>query len=414
MKYKNQELLRDWQHNDEAMQELTQHSPSKTAKKATITAILTSTNSERLLGCKVKKVDSAKMVSSTTTPTPLMAALVEAMGDNVVSLPQLLSTYYPNVPQREDYIEALKLGLTNMVELEAITKSHHRPKRLTPVQKLFYVLSKDDFRRDDKRVFADVTRAIALAAFNRVSGQPLVKSAGRGLYITHDTIRNCMQRPAVATADQIANSLVLLRIAGYVRLAQPEEWTEAGKLLAVSHDAAGKAVVSHHIYVLGNFSAANWSLITQNFNLDLHTSIGRTMLIQFLGADTVHNYFPDLSGGVSQPTINFMLTRSGESASNFPVMTLKAATDTVQAIDGVAKSTAGKYVDQVLLVKPIQMAKMSAREARENGYNLDEWQAGSPAEKLLFSTSQDALLMCIERLKHANKKGVRVSQLLED
>lgn len=419
MKYKNATLLQNWQDNGEAMQELTKHADSKTAKKTTITAVLTSTNAERLLGCKVQKVGKQKMVKSTTTPTHLMPALVQAMGDNVTSLPAFLSTYYGNVAHREDYVEALKLGLTNMVAIDSITGAHRAPKRPTPAQRLLYVNGKMDIYRNDKRVLADIIKAVSLALFNQVSGQPLVKSAGRGLYLTRDTIRDCMTRPTEATDEQLSNALVLLRIAGYLHLAQDDELTDAGKKLATTFDAKGKAIASHRVYGVGDFAAVNWEQITRNFRLNLNTRIGRTVLVQFLGQDVVHDYFPDLSGGVSQPTINFMVKRANESGDNRPIMSLRAASDTVQAIDQVSEATARKYVDQVLVCKGVNAAKMTTREALDSGYDLDSWKSGNNSEKLIVPTTQYALLMCIERLKRANAKGVkaselRVSQLLDE
>lgn len=419
MKYKTAKQLQNWQSNSEAMAELTKHAPSKTAKKTTLAGILTATNAERLLGCKVQKIGKQKLATPPRQAIALLPALVEAMGDNVVSLPQLLSTYYSNVAQRTDYVAALKLGLTNMVAIDSITNAHHAPRKPTPAQRLMYVNGKMDIYRNDKRIFADVARAVSLALFNQISGQPLVKSAGRGLYLTRDVVRDCMQRPTEATDEQLSNALVLLRVAGYLHIAQDDELTDAGRKLATTFDTKGKAIASHRVYVVGDFAAVNWEQITRNFRLNLNTRIGRTVLVQFLGLDVVRDYFPDLSGGVSQPTINFMVQCANESGDNRPIMSLKAASDTVQAIDGVTEATSRKYVDQVLVCKGVNAAKMSTKEALESGYDLDSWKSGSPAEKLIVPTTQYALLMCIERLKRANAKGVkvtelRVSQLLDE
>lgn len=411
LKYKTQDTLRDWQHHADEMQELTKHADSKTNNKNTITAILTSINAERLLGCKVKKVGKQKMVSSTTTPTPLMPALVQALGDNVTSLPELISTYYSNVAQRADYVAALKIGLTNMVAIDSITGAHRAPKMPTPAQRLLHVNGKMDIYRDDKRIFADVARAVSLALFNQLTGQQLTTMAGRGLYLTRDVIRQCMTRPTEATDEQISNSLTLLRICNYLHIAQADELTDAGKKLATTYDAQGKAIASHRVYFVGDFAAVNWEQITRNFHLNLNTRIGRTVLVQFLGLDVVRNYFPDLSAGVSQPTINFMVQRANASGDNRPIMSLKAASDTVQSIDGVTEATARKYVDQVLVCKGVNASKMTTREALDSGYDLDSWKSGSPAEKLIVPTTQYALLLCIERLKRANAQGVKVAEL---
>lgn len=414
MKYSTSDVLKDWQNKPEEIEALTKHAPSKTAKKQTLADILNSVNAERLMGCKVKKVDGMKYFTSTTKPTSLVSGLVDAMGDNIVSLPEFLTDFYPNVLQRTDFVDSLKLGLTNIVDLDAVTAGRHIPKHPTPVQRLYYVMGRDDFRRDDKRVLSDVTRALSIALFNQVTGQPLVKSAGRGLYLNRQVIRQCMARPTEASDEQISNALVLLRLAGLLHLAQDDELTEAGKKLSYSHDKAGKPVKSFHIFVVGNFGNVDWELFSRNFKLDLHTTIGKTLLTEVLGLYNVETYFPDLIGGVSETTIDFMVTKANESASNTPIMSLKAARDTAQAIEDVASSTAGKYIDQTLVLKKVKATKMSTSEALDNGYNLDEWKSGSPAEKLILPTSEDSLRMCIERLKRANKKGIKVSQLLDD
>ncbi|MHB9774164.1 MULTISPECIES: hypothetical protein [Lacticaseibacillus] len=413
MKYNTQGLLRDWQHNKPAMQELARHAASKTAQKPTITAILTATNAERLLGCKVQKIGKQKLATPPRQAIALLPSLVEAMGDNVASLHQLLSAYYSNVVQREDYVAALKLGLTNMVAIDFLTDRHHKT---TPAsqRKLFQVMGRDDIYRNDKRILSDVARAVSLALFNRVSGKQLTTVAGTGLYLTRDIIRDCMQRPTEATDEQLSNALVLMRIAGYIHLAQNNELTDAGKKLVIVHDKQGKEIANHRVYVVSDFGKANWQMVQKNFALNLNIRLGHTVLGQLLGRDVVSAYFPDLSGGVTRPVIGFMLSRACDSADNTPIMTLAVARDTTQSIADVSPSAAAKYVDQCLVLKSVQATKMSIKEARENGYNLDEWQINSPAEKLIVPTNTDALMMCIERLKRANIKGVKVHQLLND
>jgi hypothetical protein len=413
MKYKTQDTLQDWQHHADEMKELTKHADSKTNKKTTITAVLTSINAERLLGAKVVKVGKQKMVKSTTTPTPLMPALVQALGDNVTSLPELLSTYYWNVYQRPDYKDALLVALNNIVAIDYVVDRHHQ-KTPASQRKLFQVFSRDDIYRDDKHILSDVARAVSLALINKVSGQQLTKTAGRGLYLTRDAIRDCMARPTEATNEQLSNALVLLRISGYLHLAQDDELTEAGKKLATTFDAKGNPVASHRVYVVGDFAEADWSLVQRSFRLNLNCRIGHDVLTQLLGHDTVASYFPDLSGGVTGVVVGMMLSKVNEVGDNTPVCTLKAARDTCESITGVSSATASKWIDQCLAIRPVHAAKMTTKEARENGYNLDEWEAGSPAQKLVVPVTEDALMMCIERLKRANAKGIKVSQLIDD
>ncbi|WP_461223806.1 hypothetical protein [Lacticaseibacillus suihuaensis] len=414
MKYATQPILSDWQHNADAMAQLTQHAPSKTAKKTTITAILSSTNASRLLRCKVQRVGKQKLATPPRQAISLTAALAEAMGDNVVSLPEMLAAYYPNVQQREDYRSALKLGLTNMATIDFLTDRHHK-KTPASQRKLFQVFSQDDIYRQDKRILADVARAVSLALFNQVSGSQLTVEPGCGLYLTRDTVRACMQRPAEASDEVLANALIQLRVAGFLRLAQDDELTEKGRVLSVSHDSAtGKPVETHHIYVVSDFNDADWSLVQRNFKLNLNTRIGKTVISQLLGEDAARDYFPDLHSGVTAPVIGFMLAQASNAVDNTPIMTLAAAQDTTEAIANVSKATATKYVDQCLALRAVQAMKLSAREARALGYDLGEWQVGSPAEKLVVSTNSDVLLQCLKTLavKAGNKD--KISQLLDD
>lgn len=411
MKYKTQDTLRDWQHHADEMKELTKHADSKTNKKTTLTAVLTSTNAERLLGCKVQKVGKQKLATPPRQQISLTAALVEALGDNVTSLPELLSTYYSNVYQRPDYKDALLVALQNIVAIDYVTDRHHK-KTPASQRKLFQVFSRDDIYRDDKRILADVARAVSLAMINKVSGQQLTKTAGRGLYLTRDAIRDCMTRPTEATNEQISNALVLLRIAGYLHLAQPDELTDAGKKLSTTFDAKGNPVASHRVYIVDDFANADWSLVQRSFRLNLNCRIGHDVLTQLLGHDTVAICFPDLSGGVTGVVVGMMLSRVNEVNGNTPVMSLATARDTTESITGVTSATASKWIDQCLAIRPVHAIKLSRKQAIDWGFDLDEYEAGSPAQKLIFSTSEDSLLACIQRL--ARNKNAKVKQLLDD
>lgn len=413
MKYKNQDLIKNWQYNIQSIAELTKHANSKTNKKTTITAILSSTNAARLLGCKVQKIGKQKLATPRRQAIGLTAALVEAMGDNLDSLPYFLHQFYSEVLQRQDYKDAVSIAAANLKQIDYVADRHHKN---TPAseRKLFQVFSRDDIYRDDKRILTDVAKAVSLALINRVSGAKLTKTAGRGLYVTRDAIRDCMERPTDCSDEQLSNALILLRISRYLHLVQPDELTEAGKKLSTIIDASGHKVLNHRVYEVNDFEEADWALVQRSLRLDLNTRIGHDVLVQLLGFNYVSQYFPDLSGGVTTSVVGMMLTKINEVGDNSPIMTLKTAVDTTESISLISSSTAAKWVDQALLLRPVQATKMTTREARENGYNLEEWKAHSPAEKLIVPTTSDALLMCIERLKRANKKGVKVEQLLDD
>lgn len=213
-----------------------------------------------------------------------------------------------------------------------------------------------------------------------------------------------LEHPQQATKTKIANSLTLLRIAGSIHLAQPDELTDAGLKLTQFNNGS-KLVKSHHLYILGDFNTADWSLVSDNFNLNLNTPISKTMLIQLLGEKVASDYFPDLHGGVGKTEINFFMgIKAQKGYTNEPIMTAKAAADTISSISGVKDRTCRLYTDQVCNAKPVELEKMSKSEAKRLGYLTNNYKDTKPAEKLIVSTTKEALRMCLEKVAGKNDK----------
>lgn len=129
------------------------------------------------------------------------------------------------------------------------------------------------------------------------------------------------------------------------------------------------------------------------------------MLIQLFGEKVASDYFPDLSGGVGKREINFFMgIKAQKGYTNEPIMTAKAAADTISSLASVKDRTARQWVDEVCTVKPVEMEKLSKASAGRYGYELKGYKDTKPAEKLLVPTTKEALRMCREKLADKNDK----------
>lgn len=159
------------------------------------------------------------------------------------------------------------------------------------------------------------------------------------------------------------------------------------------------------MYILGDFNTASWDLVSSNFNLNLNTPVSKEMLISLFGEKVARDYFPDLSGGIGKTEINFFMNLKDQKGyTNEPVMTAKAAADTISSLASIKDRTSRQWVDQVCNVKPVEMEKMSKSEAKRLGYLIGGYKDTKPAEKLIVSTSKEALRMCLEKLAGKNDK----------
>ncbi|RND59168.1 hypothetical protein [Lacticaseibacillus paracasei] len=400
MGYKNKELLTNWANNIDKVAELTKHSTTRTARKTRLSELLNTISTGKILGAKERKeLNGKKVILTSNSKANPVPALIECLG-SPEQLPAFLKMFYPEMLQREDYKQACSIATSNIQQMPSGRGSGASQ----AVKNLFVQANKYDPWRADKKLLADVWQAVNLIAVNQVTGHQIAKEPGRGIYITKDLVMDMLEHPEKATKTKIANALILMRIAGAVHLMQPSELTDSGlKLTQFNHD--GKLVNSHHVYTLGDFNTADWSLVSDNFNLNLNTQISKEMLIQLFGEKVASGYFPDLHGGIGKTEIDFFMTLKAQSGyTNEVIMSAKAAADTISSLTSVKDRTARQYIDQACNVRPIEMEKMSKSEAKRLGYVLGGYKDTKPAEKLIVPTSKEALRMCLEKLAGKNDK----------
>lgn len=399
MGYKNKELLTNWADNIDKVAELTKHSPVRTAKKSRLNDLLTTISTGKIVGATEHKIDGKKMLSIHKLTTNVVPAFLECLG-SPEQLPAFLKMFYPEMLQREDYKQACSIATSNILQMP----SGRGSRASQEVKNLFVPANRYDPWRDDKKLMADVWQSVNLIAVNQVTGHQLSKEPGRGIYVTKDLIMDMLEHPEKATKAKIANALVLMRVAGAIHLAQPDELSDSGKKL-MEFNNGSKLVKSHHMYILGDFNTANWDLVSDNFNLNLNTPISKTMLIQLFGEQVARDFFPDLHSGIGKKEIDFFMTLKAQKGyTNEVIISAKAAADSIVSLTGVKDRTARQYTDQVCNVRPIEMEKMSKSEAKRLGYVLGGYKDTKPAEKLIVPTSKEALRMCLEKLAGKNDK----------
>ncbi|MDE3285516.1 hypothetical protein [Lacticaseibacillus paracasei] len=400
MKYENKGLLMDWQNNIDKVAELTKHSPVRTAKKSRLSDLLNTVSTGKIVGAKEKKeLNGKKVILTSNSKANPVPAFLECLG-SPTQLPAFLAQFYPEMLQRVDYKQACSIATSNILQMPSGRGSGASK----AVKNLFVPANRYDPWRDYKKLMADVYQAVNLLAVNQVTGHQLSKEPGRGIYVTKGLIMDMLEHPEKATTTKIANALVLMRVAGAIHLAQPDELTDSGKKL-MEFNNGSKLVKSHHVYILGDFNNSNWNLVSDNFNLNLNTPISKEMLIQLFEEQVARNYFPDLSGGVGKREINFFMGIKAEKGyTNEVIISAKAAADSIVSLTGVKDRTARQYTDQVCNVRPIEMAKLTKCEAKRLGYVLGGYKDTKPAEKLLVSTTKEALQMCLEKVAGKNDK----------
>ncbi|MDN4552952.1 hypothetical protein QYI97_01700 [Lacticaseibacillus paracasei] len=403
MRYKNKKLLTSWADDIDKVAILTKHSPVKTARKSGLDSLFSTVSIGKIVGAKERKeLNGKKVILTSNSKANPVIAFLECLG-SPTQLPEFLKAFYPELLQRKNYKQACQVATSNILQMPSGRGSGASQ----AIKNLFVPANKYDPWRDDKKLMSDVWQAVNLINVNQVTGHQLSKEPGRGIYITKDLIMSLLERPEKATKAKIANALVLMRVAGAIHLAQLDELTDEGKKLTrVNHNS--KLVNSHHVYILGDFNTANWDLVAANFNLNLNTPISKALLMSLLGEQVARDYFPDLSGGVGKNEIDFFMTlKDKKGYTNEPIMTAKAAADTISSLSGVKDRTSRQWVDQICNVKPIEMAKMSKASARRLGYVLGNYKDTRPAEKLIVSTTNEALKMCVEKLAGKNDQLIK-------
>lgn len=400
MGYKNKELLTNWADNIDKVAELTKHSTTRTAKKTRLSELLNTVSTGKIVGAKERReLNGKKVILTSNSKANPVPAFLECLG-SPEQLQGFLKMFYPEMLQRKDYKQAVSIATSNILQMPSGRGSGASK----AVKNLFVPANRYDPWRADKKLMADVYQSVLLLAVNQVTGHQIAKEPGRGIYVTKDLIMDMLEHPEKATKAKIANALVLMRVAGAIHLAQSDELSDSGKKLTQFNNGS-KLVKSHHVYILSDFNSANWELVNANFTLNLNTPISKEMLIQLFGEKVASDYFPDLSGGVGKREIKFFMgIKAQKGYTNEPIMTAKAAADTISSIASIKDRTARQWVDEVCTVKPVEMEKLSKASAGRYGYELKDYKDTKPAEKLLVSTTKAALRMCREKLADKNDK----------
>lgn len=376
MGYGNKELLINWQNNIDTVALLTKHSIVRTAKKARLDSLFNTVNIGKIIGATEHKVNGEKMLSTHNCTTNTVTAFAECLG-SIKEVPSFLKRFYPELSFRNDYREACQIVDKNLKQLP--TKRSKCPKE---GKDLFVPTSKADSLRNDKKLLLDCWRAINYATVNQVAGTPLVKGAGRGVYLTCDVVKSMLKYPQRATRNKIYNALQLLRIAGFIRLAQDDELTPAGlKLQTVSKN--GVTVRKNNVFILNDFDQADPKLITDNLTLDLTTRVSKAIIEKILGSENTKKFFPLVNSGVDEVTIGrFQQAIKGKDL--IPISTLGDAVNNMESVLGISTQLARLYVNQLCQYKPMHLVKLKKTDAIAQGYDLKGFENIHSSEKLLL------------------------------
>lgn len=375
MMYENRELLADWQNNVDAVALLTKHSPVRTSKKSRLNEVLNTVSTGKILGgASEHKINGRKLLSTHNSTTNAVPAFLECLSQE--QLPAFLKAFYPELPQRNDYRQACAIVESNIKQLP--TKRSKCPRE---AKDLFVPTSKSDLRRDDKKMLLDCWRAINYATVNQFAGAPLVKTAGRGVYLSWDIINSMLKYPQRATRNKIYNALQLLQIAGFIRLAQDNELTPAGlKLQTVSKN--GVTVRKNNVFILNDFDQSDPKLIIDNLRLDLTTRVSKAIIEKILGRENAKSYFPSIKSGVDEVTIGrFQQAVKGKGLT--PIATLNNVVDRLRKDLNISTVQARLYINQLCQYKQLHLAKLKKTDAVAWGYDLTGFENIHSSQKLL-------------------------------
>lgn len=374
MMYGNRELLADWQNNVDKISLLTKHSTTRTVKKLRLSDLLNTISAGKIVGASEHKINGRKLLSTHNSTTNAVPAFLECLSQE--QLPVFLKAFYPELPQRNDYRQACAIVESNIKQLP--TKRSKCPRE---AKDLFVPTSKADLRRDDKRLLLDCWRGINYAAINQFAGAPLVKTAGRGVYLSWDIINSMLKYPQHATRNKIYNALQLLRIAGFIRLAEDAELTQAGlKLQTVNKN--GVTVRKHNVFILNDFDQSDPKLITDNLRLDLTTRVSKAIIEKILGRENAKSYFPSIKSGVDEATID-RLQQAVKGNGLTPIATLNNVVDRLRNDLNISTVQARLYIDQLCQYKPLHLAKLKKTDALAQGYDLTGFENIHSSQKLL-------------------------------
>lgn len=383
----------NWEDKLDELAVQTKHNSRSTKGKTSLFSLTQSINMKKF-GLNESYNRDVKVVSGSNFTNNTVPAFLNIVSE-IKTLPAFLHMFYNEVVQRADYQSACDLAADNLNGLNDALK-HDRVAKT-----LLKPLNKFDPRGSDKKLLADVYRAVCLAAINQVTGKQLGKHPGRVFCLRSKDVINLLSTTGVSR-DRVRNALIFLRVAGAIHLSTPSELTAEGLRYTVVN-RRGKDVLTHHVYTIGDFDGIDWALLKDNFNINLSVRPSKSIINSLLGEDVTRDFFQDLNGGVGQPEINmFMSLMETKGQINQPLMSMQTASNTVSAISGVADRSARVYIDQLCQVKSLQVEKMSKTQAYRLGYIMDSYTQTKPAEKLLVPTTASALRLCLEKVANDN------------
>lgn len=403
MNFKTQPLFDSWDTAKLAI--IFSHSPRRTQRKNTWSKILSALNTERVFGHSIHK--DGKDVYFASPKAPHMS-IITAFSQLVVPTewPVIGRQFFPELPQRPGYATTTQFSQDSLDEL---LRDQLRCSTDKEMKKVLVPANKYDPARNDKLILQDVVRSVYLAIANQYVGSQLTTS-GEGIYLTHSNLRNCMMHPEIASDEKLSNALVLLRLAGIITLARDEELSAEGKRLSQTITSKGQSINNHRIYIVHNFSDADWSRVAGNFFIDLNVRIGKSGLLRALNGDVnaVEHMFPDITSGPTLSEIETIQNMIDQKAgSNRIICTYQLLVAELQQLSGRSKPSATKTVDSILNLRMMEAKKMTRKQAAEMGYMLDGFKNLSQQSKVIVPVDTDSLLSCLNKVTEQKQQAVK-------
>ncbi|WP_262315236.1 hypothetical protein [Lacticaseibacillus parakribbianus] len=348
----NASTIKNWKLNAVEMQELTKHTPAQMQSKHTLSAVLSIAPS-RLFGVTTKTIEGQKQVKHGQAYITPINALVGLLDGKLDTLPNLLSTYYPELLQRSDYADSVKIAQHNLARLT--------PRKLQSASnavKYFFATSRDDPKQLQKHTMLSIARAINLVLIDHVTGRQLGSEAGRGVTLTHANIRKAIG--ANISDDQIAGALSLMRLSGYIQLADSSQLADDGKNFVKRQLSDAKGA---WVFIVNDIEKADWQTAMEQFNFNLSARISPYTIQMLRGDEELREHYYDLRAGAGPATYNYL--------QHIIYKKLDEATADIAKLECVSESQASHYIDQALLVKGMWLKKVTVKQAIREHFNTE-------------------------------------------
>lgn len=398
--------LMDWPNRLDEAAELLKHSTLRTKNKTSLLGLARVINFQKVTGLKEEKVNNIRLMRGHNFTTNKIPALVNALG-GVNTLPQFMSTFFPEIQQRKDYCSAVDIAASNLSSFD------YALKRDKTLKKLFVPFSKYDPDKADKKIIADVYRALMLAVVNQIKGEQLGLTSGDYAYIRTADLMLLLSRPQKASKRQVYNALVYLRIAGAITLAKESELSAEGKHY-LTININGHILPSNCLYHVEKFANISWGQLASNFEVNLSVHPSHEQIAQVVGEETARNFFPDVNAGATREEYLTMLSlHNFKGNSDKPLVTVKSLSKTLQSTGGGSPKTSERHIDQLLTSSSLEMKKMTVKSAELFGYDMSGYKRSAKQSKVIVSNSREALLQCLGKSRKDKEDLLRINSLLK-